>query len=438
MKYLKYIALLFMTSFIACDDYLDIDPVGQIIPKSVDDYRSFLTTAYAVAKDHKVLSTYRGDELSLEQDAVGIEQYEDIFIWNDENPSPLVRSFAFASFYNTIFYANHVIDNKDTMTGEQEVIDQLVGEAYAMRALQYFELVNLYAVPYNKTTATTDVGVPITTHYDADKTYPKQTVQAVYDLILSDIEASENLLIAVIQPLGFNYRFSIVAIHSFKSRVFLYQKEWQKSVDASEAALEINANLMDLNASSDSMPSEYNSVESILALETVASFDMANNASISESLIESYDQTSDRRFEAYFTKVKGVYKTKKSAYDGFKCTFRVAELYLNKAEALAELNEQAVAASTLLALAKYRYTAQGFESYKTALNALLIDDLKIEILEERKRELAIEGHRWNDLRRTSQAQISKIFGGEIFILEQQDARYVIPFPKDAQISNPNL
>ncbi|PCH76479.1 MAG: RagB/SusD family nutrient uptake outer membrane protein [Flavobacteriaceae bacterium] len=438
MKYLKYIAVLFMTSFIACDDYLDLDPVGQIIPKTVDDYRSFLTTAYASATDHKVLTTYRGDELSLEEGAVGIEQYEDIFIWNDENPSPLVRSFAYASFYNTIFYANHVIDNKDIMTGEQEEIDQLVGEAYALRALQYFELVNLYAVPYHKTTATTDVGVPITTHYDSDKTYTKQTVQTVYDLILSDIDASENLLTTVEQVLGFNYRFSVVAIQSFKSRVFLYQNEWQKSVDASEAALEINANLMDLNISADMMPSEYNSVESILALEAVASFDIANNASISESLIASYKQTSDRRFEAYFTNVKGVFKTKKSGHDRFKCTFRVAELYLNKAEALAELKEQALAETTLLALAKYRYTAQGLEDYTTALKAMSLDDLKTEILEERKRELAIEGHRWNDLRRTSQAKISKSFGGKIFVLENQDVRYVIPFPKDAQISNPNL
>ncbi|PCI06294.1 MAG: RagB/SusD family nutrient uptake outer membrane protein [Flavobacteriaceae bacterium] len=438
MKYLKYIAVLFMTSFIACDDYLDIDPIGQIIPITVTDYRSFLTTAYATTKEHKVLSTYRGDELSLKDDALGIEQYEDVFIWNDVNPSPFVRSFAYAGFYNTVFYTNHVIDNKDIMTGEQEEIDQLVGEAYALRALQYFELVNLYAVPYNKATATTDIGVPITTHYDSDKTYPKQTVQVVYDLILSDIEASENLLTTVVQPLGFNYRFSVVAIQSFKSRVFLYQKEWQKSLDASAAALEINANLMDLNTSADMMPSEYNSVESILALETVVSFDMSNNASISDVLINSYNATTDLRFDLYFVNVKGDYKTKKSAHDKFKCTFRVAELYLNKAEALAELNEQALAETTLLALAEYRYTTQGLEDYTATINGLSLEDLKIEILEERKRELAIEGHRWNDLRRTSQAQISKSFGGEIFILEQQDARYVIPFPKDAQISNPNL
>jgi len=438
MKYFKYITVLFIASFISCNDYLDIDPIGQIIPKTVDDYRSFLTTAYASTKEHKVLSTYRGDELSLKSDAVGIEQYEDIFTWNDENPSPLVRSFAYASFYNTIFYANHVIDNKDTMTGAQEEIDQLVGEAYALRALQYFELINLYAVPYNKTTAATDVGIPITTHYDSDKTYPKQSVQTVYDLILSDIEASENLLNTVEQDLGFNYRFSVVAIHSFKSRVFLYQNEWQKSVDASEAALEINANLMDLNTSTDIMPSEYNSVESILALETVASFDLANNASISQTLVDSYEQDTDLRFALYFTPINDAYKSKKSANNKFKCSFRVAELYLNKAEALAELNEHALASTTLLELAKYRYTTEGFEDYTATINGLSLEALKTEILEERKRELAIEGHRWNDLRRTSQAQISKTFGGEIFILEQQDARYVIPFPKDAQISNPNL
>lgn len=48
----KYIYILFVTiiTLVSCDDYLDIEPVGQVIPKSVEDYRSFLTTAYGTKK----------------------------------------------------------------------------------------------------------------------------------------------------------------------------------------------------------------------------------------------------------------------------------------------------------------------------------------------------------------------------------------------------
>ena len=66
MKNLKYIYLFVLLGIVSCDNYLDIEPVGQVIPKSVDEYRSFLTSAYSTAKDYKVLTTYRGDELQLE------------------------------------------------------------------------------------------------------------------------------------------------------------------------------------------------------------------------------------------------------------------------------------------------------------------------------------------------------------------------------------
>lgn len=433
--YITFIAL----SFISCDDYLEIEPVGQVIPESVDEYRSFLTSAYSIAKDHKVLTTYRTDELALSSTALGVEQYEDIFIWNDENPSPLTTVFPYASLYNTIFYTNHIINSEASMEGDLLEKEQLIGEAYALRAMQYFELVNLYAKPYNKSTANTDTAVPITIEYDAEKDYPVETVEAVYTLILNDIEQAEALLNIDKQDLGYNYRFSRVAIKAFKARVYLYQQEWQKAIDAANEALTIHANLQNLNADVSIMPSEYNAVESILALETIANFDMVNNTTISSDLVDAYNQTEDLRFSLYFTQnTDGSFSSNKSAETKFKISFRTAELHLTIAESLAELDEDDLAKETVIAFAENRYTVAGWDAFKTKVNALSGDSLTNEILEERRREFAIEGQRWNDLRRTTQPKLTKIFNGVIYTLEQNDTRYVIPFPSDAIINNPNL
>ena len=66
-----------------------------------------------------------------------------------------------------------------------------------------------------------------------------------------------------------------------------------------------------------------------------------------------------------------------------------------------------------------------------------------EIADERFRELALEGHRWYDLRRTTRPRIVKEYMDADFmpqqlIIEENDTRYVIPLPKEATEGNPNL
>lgn len=438
---MKKLLFLFLTvlSCVSCDDYLDIKPVGQVIPITVEDYRSFLTSAYSITNSGKVLTSFRSDELALSSQATGVEQYEDVFIWNDLNPSPLMKAYPYASFYNIIFYTNHIINSQDDIEGNQEAIDQLVGEAYALRAMQYFELINLYAKPYNSSTASTDAGVPVTTIYETGVDYPVATVEEVYQLILSDLEEAETLINIEQQTPGLNYRFSQWALHAFKARVYLYRQEWQKALDYADAALAIGSELQDLNSDVNIMPSEYNSVESILALETVATFDLVKNASISNELISVYNQEEDLRFNLYFSQNSdGRYRSKKREETRYKVSYRTSEMYFIRAEALVRLQKLDLAKEALLALVKQRYTHEGFEAYTLRISGLTPDELIKEIIEERRREFAIEGHRWNDLRRTTQPEITKVYDGERYTLKKNDERYVIPFPRDAVINNPDL
>ena len=60
------------------------------------------------------------------------------------------------------------------------------------------------------------------------------------------------------------------------------------------------------------------------------------------------------------------------------------------------------------------------------------------ILEDRRVELCFEGHRWFDLRRTTQQKIVKTFNDVTYTLEEGDNRYTIVIPREAISANPML
>lgn len=69
------------------------------------------------------------------------------------------------------------------------------------------------------------------------------------------------------------------------------------------------------------------------------------------------------------------------------------------------------------------------------------EKLVTEILKERARELAFEGHRWFDLRRQGMPEIEHTYkaekGGAVYeyVLQQGDPMYTIPFPNSVILQN---
>ena len=86
-----------------------------------------------------------------------------------------------------------------------------------------------------------------------------------------------------------------------------------------------------------------------------------------------------------------------------------------------------------------RYLAARRTPTINAMKAMTQDQLIDAILESRRIELCFEGHRWFDLRRTTQQSITKKYGDdETYILEEGDSRYTILIPKEAISANPLL
>ncbi|KAF2517002.1 RagB/SusD family nutrient uptake outer membrane protein [Flavobacterium foetidum] len=437
-KFSKYI-LLFVAAIAvtSCDDYLDVQPVGRVIPETLEQYRAVITKAYHGYPEHKSLSAVRTDELAIDEFGDEINRYKDIYIWKDANPDANTISFQYGALYNTIFYTNVIINEAPGKLSNSAEKNQLIGEAYALRAMAYFDLINLFGKPYNATTSGSDKGVPLALKIDLEQVYAAQSVEVIYNQVISDTEKAENLINLNTQPTGKNYRFSKAALYSLESRIYLYQQQWQKSLDAANKALAIKNELVDLKATA-TLTTKYDSKESILALEDGYNTGLKRLFYASADLIGSYTRTADLRFPLYFSASGSRFRIQKGGNNDQRCSFRTSELYLTKAETSLKLNNIADAKTTIISFVKNRYTTAAFTQLESDINAMNAADLNTFILAERKREFAAEGHRWFDLRRTTQQPIVHSFNGEDFTLIQNDPRYTIIYPADARLNNPNL
>lgn len=439
MKNISKYLFLFVAAIVAssCDDYLDVKPVGKVIPETLVDFRAVLTRGYATFPLHKSLTALRTDEMILEEESNDLAFYKDNYIWNDANPDRISTKFPYAGLYNCIFYTNVIINEASGKLEASAEKDQLIGEAYALRALAYFDLVNLFGKQYNAATASSDTGVPLALKIDLEQAYIPESVAVIYAQIHSDKEAAKKLLNLDTQAKGLNYRFSKAALYTMESRVYLYQKQWALALEATEKGLAINNALVDLNTTP-ILPNNYDTKESIMALEITFENKIRRSAYVAPTLTDVYDQTNDLRFNLYYQKSGSQLIFKKGGELNQKNTFRTSELYLTKAEASVQLNDLATARTTLLNFIKNRYNTTGFAQLSTKIGAMNQTDLLDFVYQERQREFSIEGQRWFDLRRTTQKQIEHTIGGKTYTLIQNDPRYTLPFPLDARLNNPEL
>lgn len=437
--------ILALSLFSSCN-YLDIKPVGQVIPERVSEFRALMVQGYNGFPVYKDLLALRSDEVFPYNGEYGsFDVYVDLAVWNENGPKA-AKAYPWVSMYQAIFYANTVIagvmgaevDNKE------DAREQMKAEALLLRAYAHFELLNLYAKPYNSATSASDKGVPVATKIDVEQNFVPASVEEVYEQIFADLEEAKPLLNVEEQPVSLRYRFSKKSAMALEARIRLYRSEWNLALEAVEKLLP-SCELEDLNDTDAKSPYYYNSRESILALEQIANRDMVNgDMFVLPAIMDKYNKEKDQRVARYFKLSGGDYISKKGSTDDMKVTFRSGEMYLIAAEAAAHMNGKTdIAKGYLKQLIVNRLTPDYYAVKAAEIDRMNQSQLITEIAEERARELALEGHRWFDLRRTIRPEIVKTYKDQdnkerTVVLMRDDPRYTIPFPREATENNPNL
>ena len=456
-KVTTILAICVVVMLTGCNDYLDIKPKGEKIPKTVTDYETLLNYE-SVQKVSDTYPTYLTDDVYLPDVAQGTttpglnsvdQSILNLYLFKkDVFGEAQDDGFWFAS-YNRIYYYNTVIDNIMDAEGPSEQQKHSIrAEALISRALEYLYLVNGYAKHYDVRTAETDPGVPLILDEDiSKKDLVRASVKDVYAQIQSDLQAALPNLPA--QPKGNAFRASKAAGYGILAKMYLYMGNYAEALKAANAVLEMNNSLLDLkkyavvkpqsSIGRTNVPQDIDNPENIYIKFAPYVYGLSSKVFGSDELISLFSED-DMRLQVYFTKNFRNIPTDKYVWAPYlRANLAVSspEIYLIAAECEAREGSVERAMSLINKLRDNRI------KNNTPLVAIDRSDALQKVLEERRRELAMSGMvRYIDLKRLNQESqfaktITHVTGEGMFSLEPNSPLYVLPIPAKVMRFNKN-
>lgn len=440
-----------------CNDYLDIKPKGEKIPKTVTDYETLLNYE-SVQKVSDTYPTYLTDDVYLPDVAQGTatpglnsvdQSILNLYLFKkDVFGEAQDDGFWFAS-YNRIYYYNTVIDNIMNADGsDKQQKLSIRAEALISRALEYLYLVNGYAKYYDVRTADSDPGVPLILDEDiSKKNLVRASVKDVYAQIQSDLQtALPNL---PMQAKGNAFRASKAAGYGVLAKMYLYMGNYAEALKAANAVLEMNNSLLDLkkyavvkaqsSIGRTNVPQDIDNPENIYIKFAPYVYGLSSKVFGSDELISLFSED-DMRLQVYFTKNFRNIPTDKYVWAPYlRANLAVSspEIYLIAAECEAREGSVERAMSLINKLRDNRI------KNNTPLVAIDRSDALRKVLEERRRELAMSGMvRYIDLKRLNvESQLAKtvthVTSEGTFSLEPNSPLYVLPIPAKVMRFNKN-
>lgn len=429
-------------AFLACDDNLDIEPEQALSPEvateSPANIKNILNSIYGDARS----SSSYGGGIGLASELLanaGELSWNGTFVQPAEyNEKAVLTGNSFVSGiwlngYQINNQANIVLANLDVFEVESER-DKTEGEAKFLRALNYFDLVRLFAKPYKRGTNGGEPGVPIILEpvVDASKiTYPaRNSITEVYGQVINDLNDAYELL-----PSSNQYFADKYAAKALLARVYLQMGNYEMARDAADIVIKNSGHSLTATFA-DAFNNPQDSTEDIFAIQVTAqdgsshSFNLywagrnfgGRNGDPDLSILGPhftiYDDSNDDRAD-FFYEGRGTATLKWQNQFANIPIIRLAEMYLIRAEANERLGTQ-VGATPLEDINKLRLRANASPLPSVDLGNILM---------ERRRELAFEGFALFDAKR---------LGRDIGNISYDDNRLVLPIPLREMDANPEL
>ncbi|OOV20519.1 RagB/SusD family nutrient uptake outer membrane protein [Flavobacterium sp. LM4] len=435
-------------SLISCENFIEVEvPQSQLTGQAVFEDAATATAAlsnvYARLREEgmvtgtafglaNIMGNY-ADELTLYGNNTTLQSiYNHTIV-----PGNSYIATLWNTSYGQLYAINAIIEGvENTSNISTADKNKLKGEALFLRAYIHFYLVNCFGeIPYITTT-----------NYVHNTTVTKNTINEINQNMVSDLTDAEALL-QEDYPTNERVRANKFVVKAMLARLHLYLENWEQAETYATAVISNTAYNWELNIQKVFLKENPGIIWALhpgiagLNTKEARTFIFSSGPPIKQALsldMMNAFEPNDKR-KQYWTRTitngsqswYHAYKYKKTLNTGtseeYSILFRLAEQYLIRAEARAELNNPTQA---LEDLNKVRTRAALPESTATTKAAILEA-----VMQERKVELFTEqGHRWFDLKRTARAE------NVLSALKPnwQNTQLLLPIPEAELLLNTNL
>lgn len=456
MKLIKYSIgiLAFLLGLSSCSDS-DLEPTLQQSKSietsinSVNDLQAIINGAY----ERLSASSYYGrDKIILGEvfsDNCSSNANSNRFV-AEAQMDLLPQSGIAASFWSQaygVIASSNIVIAAEGIEGDQALINQLKGQAYALRALVHFDLLTYYGQQNVDGGGLSSLGVPYVVSFrDNNALFPsRNTVQEVRDMAYEDLTTAYSLMSVSLND-SKEY-ISTFAVKGIEARIANYFGDFGRSLSA--AQIIVNSQQFSV-ASSANFANTFAIDQATNSIFEIA-FSATDNPGINglaniyqpgsygdvialPNLAEIYEDDDVRGVGGIITEyangtLRNTGKYPSTApYEDNVPVIRYEEVVLLYAEALLETGGNPATALTFL---------NQIPSNRNATPYAVVN--KNNILLERRKELAFEGFRFHDLARTrmnipNPDPVLQLHGGPTY----GSYNYALPIPASEADVNANV
>ncbi len=445
------IILLSLAAISSCGNYLDVQPQGMVLPSTDEEFASLIHT-------HLRDMEGGGDELILGNmktisDLEGCADNLDANIMVGTNLVSYAgeiinqRQWEYRDTWQVIRDCNIVIEN---MKGrESKTAKSTLSAAYSIKAICYYNLIRLFCEPWEAGQASSQLGLPIVDRFDIEARPGRADLQTTAEYTLQLFDKSLEL-----EPSDPLYILTEEIVKGYKARLLFWMEDWGACQTLCQDILEHSKTRLTPLAEYEAVINAPNERKGEVLLRS-----HINNSSeldwyftyikgyissrpASSSLIRLYGEEPEKdvRYRISFDKKR--FNTKVA-----EARLRLSEILLMQAECHYHKGEEEQALQLInklrdnriegaMPLTPDQLPALHEEKIKEDAEGKPITPLLQLILDERRKELYMEGDRWFELKRNGRPEWWIITDGMKYTTRKY--LYAAPIYKGDVDMNPDI